>query len=517
MSGKTVTFSGGGAQTITASGALGGTEVINKSSGILTVATGTSIYLGDSPTSTISLAISAAGGLTNNGTITVNSGVWNVVATYGNTFFTNNGTITHNGSGWNFTGNTGNGFINSVGAVVTYAGTTLTTVASFTNSGTFTASSLTSVTIGGNFTQSGTYTTNANVTTTFNGGIASTITVNGALSGIVIINKDSTGSGYNITTTIATSTIINLGNNANTTLSSYSNGKYGHLTNNGTIIVGTGTWTVTGGSTIYGSANFVNNGTITNSSSAWVINYMHLTNNTGATITYQGTSLTLNGSFTQNGTFDLTGKTITFGPTVNSNTLVTCSVNGGVLGGTVVISRTAPMPVNPIFTIATGTTINLGNSPTSDIGTGYGYAWTGSIINNGTILVGTGTWTIIGHSDATWGGTRNMSSLINNGIITISGSVLDINKLDFTNNGTITASSVSTIGVEGNFTQSGTFDLTNKIITFDGAYDATATIPTFSGSLILAKSAANNLTLANDITVINATTTSGILANPASP
>ena len=660
LTGKTVTFSSLSTvynTTVTANGALGGTVVVNTPGNFI-VAIGTSINLGDSPTTYIGLGKT----LTNNGTIVINSGTWGFYSggyssPVGATLV-NNGTITHNGSGWSFTSSnaSASNFINNAGATTTYAGTTMTIsfTGSFTNSGTFAASSMTSLSVTGNLTNTGIMTTgvvavtiagnltqtgagtSTFATTTFGGTGNQIVTTNGAFGGITVIAQP-TGS-YSSSFTVATGTIINLGNNATTSVNTTTN-YGGAFTNNGTILLGTGVWNYVGD-----SRNLTNNGTITSSNSNWIFTGGGLINNAGATITYPGSTLNFNGDFTQKGTFDLSGKTITF----NGGGVDSTITSNGVLGGTVVINKSTSNGSS--VTVATGTSIYLGNDPTITINAVNGYYR--KITNNGTINIGTGTFTISGlvgplinngtivssstawvfnlssfnnsitgvvnapllstisiGSDLTQLGTFDMTgkiityitsgispvtitsngalggtvvfnetgggssiiiatgtsiylgnnatttidtagnyfrTLTNNGTINIgtgTWTVGDVNANIFTNNGTINSSSTAwvtngtgftnsatgivnapnlvnfTIGSSqnGGLINAGTFDFTGKIITFtNNGFDIPFTTPTFGGSFVL-NTGTHTVTITNSMTVINATTTSGILANPTSP
>ena len=145
------------------------------------------------------------------------------------------------------------------------------------------------------------------------------------------------------------------------------------FTNSGTILVASGvTWTLGAGSQL------LNRGTITHNGNGWILdNYSSLINrpinSSPATITYSGTAITSKGNFGQFGTFDLTGKTLTFS---GGTGMVGCT---GTLGGTVVISMTGGS-----FVVGTGCTISLGSMPTTAVGT--------HITNNGTINVAGGAW-----------------------------------------------------------------------------------------------------------------------------
>jgi len=381
-------------------------------------------------------------------------------------------------------------------------GTWTATTGTFDDNGTFTLSGgtftppTTANTYASNFTISGTgnYNIGAAVITTFDGSGNSTVTKSGTVGGIVSINKST---GANVFT-VALNTTINLGNSATSTLSTNGGGS---LVNNGTILVGTGTWTVTAGiSSYFGS--FVNNGTVTSSGSDWVFNYSNFTNNANAIITYSGATISVPYNFTQNGTFILTGKTVTFNGTVSSTVSVAAP---GILGGTVVISKTTGANT---FTVAAGTTINLGNSPTSTFSTNGG----GSLVNNGTILVGTGTWTVNA------GISSNYGTFTNNGTITSSGSDWIFNYGKFINSvGATVTYTGATMSLGWDFTQNGTFNLASTTVTFNAGVNSILTTATanFGGSITLNKTAANTLTLANNVTVQNFTLTQGTLANVA--
>src|SRR4029078_10484090 len=90
-------------------------------------------------------------------------------------------------------------------------------------------------------------------------------------------------------------------------------------------------------------------------------------NNPGATITYAGTDITVQGNFTQNGTFDLTGKTISFTGDFYMPTTITCT---GELGGSVKILKSG----NATTTIVAGCIVTVTEIDTH-----------GNIENHGTI------------------------------------------------------------------------------------------------------------------------------------
>ncbi|MEX1997650.1 MAG: fibronectin type III domain-containing protein [Candidatus Andersenbacteria bacterium] len=463
--GKIVTFADSTAAddtTLTCSGTLEGTVVITKDGlGDFTLASGCTIDLGANPTTAVD--IGANNPFTNNGTITIPSGTWTI---NGGTL-TNNGTITHSGSGWDGEA----GLINNTGATITYSGTTLSFERIFTQSGTF---ALTGKTI------------------TFDGNAAAddtTLTCSGTLGGTVVISKNNNGDFI-----VASGCSIDLGATPTT---AFGTGTY---TNNGTITIPSGTWTINGA-----TSTLTNAGTITHSGSGWDFNDTGLTNNSGATITYSGTAITMERSLTQSGTFDLTGKTITFDDTNSTDdSTVTCS---GTLGGTVVVTKNS----DGDFINSSGCSIDLGASPTTTISS----LATNGFHNHGTITIPSGTWTFTG--------VGNAPELGNFGTITHSGSGWDMNDAQLTNlaGATITYSGTA-LSIERSFTQNGTFDLTGKTVTLDGADDADdATLrcsSTLAGSIVVNKThASGNTTLGSNCTIAGSfTRTDGPVTNPAS-
>ncbi len=457
--------------TVTCSGTLGATVVITKDSdGDFINSSDCSISLGASPTTTIDA--DATTDFDNNGTITVASGTWTINATASFGAINNDGTITHSGNGWDINNAS---LTNSATGTSTYAGTAITIERSFTQSGTFNLSGITIT-----FDDTGT-----------SGDDDTTLTCSGSLGGTVVISKDTGGDFTN-----ASGCSIDLGASPTSLMGG---GFAGTYTNNGTMTIASGTWSIPG--SVSTSSIFTNNGTITHSGNGWDINDTSLVNSSGATITYNGTTITMQRSFTQSGTFDLTGKTITFDDGGDDDSVVNCS---GSLGGTVVITKSG----RGDFTNGTGCIISLGANPTSTMGGGFGAA---VFINNGTMTIESGTWTMTTATDN--------NTLTNNGTITHSGNGWDINNLNLTNSsGAVITYAGTTISIERGFTQSGTFDLSGKTLTFDGADDADDASVTCGsgvslGSVTINKShASGNTTLASDCTFTgNFTRTDGPL------
>jgi len=288
-----------------------------------------------------------------------------------------------------------------------------------------------------------------------------------------------------------------------------------------TLTVASGTWYVNT-SPDYGiNSTITNNGTITHSGNGWDLNKASLTNN--GTITYAGTAMTLEQSLTQNGTFDLTGKTVTFDGNATSwesPSTITCSGN---LGGTIVISKNAAWWTNTV-TVASGCSVNLGANPTSTCRANGGAQTTTGIVNNGTIVVASGTWTVNG-----WA-----CNLVNNGTITQGGSALTfdsdygalVNATGATFN--LSGSTLSLTGDVDTFTNYGTLKLTGDQATVSTPTLGAASTVTYnatSGSRAIKNWTYNNLliegtggtfTLPAALTASGVTITAGTLDASAS-
>ncbi len=531
--------------SIDASGYSFASVTINRSTGsgstlTLSIASGTTANLGNSPTITLNSTF-APYNLTNNGTMTMGTGTF--TANIGNNF-TNNGTVTANNlTGWSFNGNlVNNGTISATGLATfnfshynvggQYAG-------SFTNNagGTFSSASNPTFTVEGSFIVSSSSTFPANTSLTMAGNAVNVDTSLDA-SGYtfatpVTINRTNSEDGTQ-TFTIASGTSINLGNSPTITVNNSGLGGY-HFTNNGTITVGTGTLT-----TVV-KGNFTNTGTITaNSITAWSFTYGNFinsgtfsatglstfdfnnqsgngaipgnfTNNSGATFSSAANpTFTVAGSFivSSSSTFPANATLTMDGSAVNADTSLDAS--GYTFATPVTINRTNSEDGTQTFTIASGTSINVGNSATITVNnSGLGnYNFT----NNGTITAGTGTLT------ATIKGNFTNNVTISTGASTVSFSGTGEN---FTNaaSSTFTSASNPAISIKGNLTinSSSTFPATLGSITFNG----TSGTQTVSASTItnwgdFSKTAGSGLTLASNMTVSSVTFSGGDINNPAS-
>ncbi len=475
------------ATTLPVASTMGGTMVITKTGAFaatVAVASGCSIALGASPTTT--LANSGNADFTNNGTIVIASGTWTLQNTTTNgtagLALINNGTITHIGTGWTFTDVD---LINNAAKTITYAGTAITMDRNFTQNGTFDLTGKTVSFIDGNGTDDTTFTCGTN-----------TLPVASTIGGTMVITKTGT---VGATITVASGCTISLGASPTTTLANSGNADF---TNNGTVVIASGTWTLAN-STTGGVAgvDFINNGTLTHSGSGWDLNDIGLTNNSGATITYAGTAITAERTFDQSGTFNLSGKTITFdGSDAVDDSSVSCGATtlpvASTLGGTVVVSKAGAVAAT--FTVNSPCSMSLGAAPTTTLSNIAAADFT--IASGATVVITSGTWTV---ANATAGGVTGVD-IINNGTITHSGSGWDFNDTGLINNsGGVITYAGTTITIEGDLTQNGTFNLSGVTVTFDGtdpADDSTVTcgattLPsanTLGGTVVVTKTGTGN-------------------------
>jgi len=320
---------------------------------------------------------------------------------------------------------------------------------------------------------------NANATIDAPGVIFSKVTVN--KSGGVTVNNAT------FTLTIVSGTTLPLGNSSTFTFSN--GGTYGDTTtnivNNGTLTVETGTLTLTPRGNFYGT--FTNNGTITaNSITGFTVKGEFINNGT-ASMTSMTTGIDINGNFTNNanstwltgvnptmtvsGNFTVnsasvfpTNATVTFDGPANANTTIDAS---GVSFNQVTINKSGGIAYfgSATFTIVSGTTLPLGNSPTLTFSNSGSYGiFVTDIVNNGILTMGTGTLTVTPNGTFTNNSTITANSItawtmngnfINNGITSMNNLVSPITiNGNFTNNGGKTWSTGTnpTMTVSGNFT-----------------------------------------------------------------
>ena len=180
-------------------------------------------------------------------------------------------------------------------------------------------------------------------------------------------------------------------------------------------------------------------------------------------------TLAVSQNFTQTGspTWDANGGTVSFDGSVAGN----FSVNApDVTFNVVAINRSFSSFSNRTLTIASGTTIPLGDSPTLNLNnTAFG-TYYANLINNGTITTtSSGTWTA--NVDGTF---------TNNGTVTADSITAWTMNGNFTNNGAVSMANASTVDVNNYNDSDGTF-INNAGSSFSTAASPTWTI---TGSLI---------------------------------
>ncbi len=437
----------------------------------LTIGSLCNLPLGNSPTS-------VAGTITNNGTFTIGTGTWTVNAAYtqnsAGATITFTGTTIHVGT----KGNDG----------VSYGALTLT-------AGTFTASSMTTLNVGGDVNNSGNKLPTGLSLTIDHGWSSSTLTCGGSEN---FTNVSITKGSFNGYVTFGSSCIIPLGNSPTTTA--------GSVTNNGTVTVGTGTWTLNssyiqsavGASTTFtGTTIDVNyRGNDTGYAAA-------LTLTAGSFSASSMTTLNLQGNLDNSANLLPTGLSLTLdGANGSDDSTLVCSGSENLINAAV--SKTND---SADVTVGANCILPLGNSPTSVAGT---------FTNNGTVNVGTGTWTIRGRFAQNSAGATT----------TFTGTTIDVNGYSNINSsyltltaGTFTAGSMTTLNVEGDLNDSGGKLPVGVAISLDGVDDVDDSVFTCGtvnyGSLTINKTHATGLTkLAGTCTFTgNITRTDGILNN----
>ncbi|MFA5230095.1 MAG: hypothetical protein WC422_01445 [Candidatus Paceibacterota bacterium] len=501
----------------------------------LTIAAGTTIPLGNSPTITLDNSESSYSfDLVNNGTITTGTGTFTLN-------FLEGGTFTNSATG-KLTANSLSAF---------------TTTGSIVNSGDIDFSNIDTFPIGRSFTQnagaefltadsptfnvSGSFvinsgstfpTSNVTLNITGDGCNNPTIDASSITFDKVTINKvNHSGCNSTKTLTIAAGTTIPLGNSPTITLDNSDSSYNFNLVNNGTITTGTGTFALN----LYRSSTFTNSATgklTANSLSAFTttgsivnsgdIDFSNIdtfpidrsfTQNAGAEfLTADSPTFNVSGSFIvdSGSTFPTTGVDLN----ITGHSCVSPTINSpSITFGKVVIDKTnihGDLCYSHLsLTIAAGTTIPLGNDPTINLRTYSVETYRFDLINNGTITTGTGTLNVDIFGSST-----------------------------FTNNGTVNTSTLSSVTMSGNFSQGSTANFIgsdNLNINFlkTVAIDAGSSFPSTLGTVTLSnntsynnpktttyasvvKTGASTLALVQGFTVGDFSISAGTISNPAS-
>jgi hypothetical protein len=477
-------------------------------SATLTAGAGGIINLGSSTAGT--------GNWTNNSVFNASTGTVNMVGTVSG--ITLNGimsaaagtgkfnNLTFNGVGGSFsftanadvTNNTNANFTITAGTVTTPAGHVLNIAGNWSNTGTFNAGTGSSINVGGNaganaWSNSGTF--NASTSTvTFNATTAGTRTLTGAMTG--------TNKFYALTFAGSPSTAIytfgaspaDVANNftisgANTVVAPSGTlqiaGNYAN--SGGTFTHNSGTVNMNGtvsGLTLSGSmttaTNRFNNLTFNGSGGNWTfLNnadvFGNFTITTGAVTPASSGSLTVFGSWYNNGSFTHNSSTVTMSGTTagitlggnmtGANSFYNLTFNGA--GTKTFIAPNATVVGDYVETA--GTVV----APSGTLNVGGNWTHTGGTFthNNGTVLMsGTtaGPYTLT----SLMTGTNSFYNLTFNSAIPIaawsfSANVQTANNL-IISNGTVTAPSSGTITIGGNYTNNGTFTHNNSTVLMNG-------------------------------------------------
>ena len=362
--------------------------------------------------------------------------------------------------------------------------------------GTFTSTSGT-MSITRNFTKSGSSTFNANSGIVdfidFSGADDTTITCTTAVTfNKVSMTKDDAGA-----VVIGSGCVIPLGASPTSSFNA------DNLTNNGTITVASGTWTINGSGAFNSNLTFTNNGTITHSGSGWIIGGNFINGSSGV-VTYSGSTLSVYGSLdVSQGTFP-SGLTVSFlDSDGNDDATVTC---GSVTFTQVIITKDDAGDL----IISSGCTMPLGASPTSSFNAS-------NLTNNGVITVASGTWTINGSGF----GNPNFT-FTNNNRITHSGSGWIIGGNFINGSSGVVTYSGSTLSIYNNLDVSqGTFPSGLNVSFLDGhpGNDTTLTCGSVTlGGITVNKDDTGDMIIGGSCTNTgNLTFTAGIISNPSSP
>jgi hypothetical protein len=471
----TMTGSGGSWSTnLNCTGSPFNLVVLNNTGGGTNTATnigsGCTVPLGTNPTSWQNNA------WTNKGTIVIASGTWTINGT-GNVNtadLTNNGTITNNGTGWVM--NPEVGLIMGTGSFVTYNGTAITVGADLdVRQGSFPTSTLTVTMNGVGFN----YLTNLNCTSS-----------SFSNPNDVVILSNTASAAVNTATNIGSGCTVPLG----TSPTSWQNKSW---TNNGTIVVASGTWTLA--HNYYTVADLTNNGTITNNGTGWVMSPFAglIMGSSTSSVTYNGTAITMgedlelaSGTFPNNiaVTFNTaTGyendNTLTCGSTTLSSLTLAEGVNMTIAGNCTVTGNVLYSGAGTINNPGSAVTLTVQGNFTQTSASTFGGA------NLTLSLTGTSTSTI-NEAGGTFGANLNVSKtgiataqLISNlvlasGSCTVNTGTLDMNSYNLTCGGKLTVNSGGWLGDSPTYTSTltlGSSTVNNGVIFLDGSGPACTT------------------------------------------
>ena len=426
------------------------------------------------------------------------------------------GTVTVNtGDNFTFTGTFPN-TNTTLAEAFTY---TVDNNAAFTNGKTYTVSTGTTVESTAQFLNNKTIVGDGDVTVNALHSTSTALLAGITATGTVTVNTGDnftfTGTFPDTNTTLAEAFTYTVDNNA-----AFTNGK---------------TYTVSTGTTVESTAQFLNNKTIVGDGDV-TVNALHSTSTALlAGITATGTVTVNTGdNFTFTGTFPNTNTTLAeaFTYTVDNNAAFTNGKTYTVSGTTSVISTAqflnnktivgaGDVTVNALHSTSTALLAGITATGTVTVNTGDNFTFTGTFPNTNTTLAEAFTYTVDNNAAFTNGKTYTVSTgttvestaeFLNNKTIVGAGDVT-VNALHSTSTALlagITATGTVTVNTGDNFTFTGTFPDTNT--TLAGAFTYTVNSAAFSGnaytvsgttSVISTAQFLNNKTIvgAGDVTV----------------
>ncbi len=361
------------------------------------------------------------------------------------------------------------GGFSQTGGVFTPTAGTFSVLRDFSyTGGTFNGSGK-SISLGGFNNQNGTFSCNGNFNaSTSISSVAIVKTINSTFtlaSGCTLTADMNSSSGSTIT--------------INGTLNTTGNWSSGDVVvNNGTISVPSSTWSSVGSLTQNGTISLANvtsftSGGINNTTTTTLPSATSLTlngdftNGAGAFFSYAGTSFTVKGNWTQNGTFSLTNKSLTISGFNNQNTTFNCSGNFNTTTGISLVSISKS--TNSNFTLSSGCNLlaDVSGSGGSGNFTINGFLLASSTLNIGNNYTNSGTTTVIGSS----------------------GSIGNI----FSNSGVFNAPA-GTLTVVGNFGNTGTFNHNSGTVNMNNTTDNTISGTTTFYNLTKSVTTAHTLT-----------------------
>lgn len=415
---------------------------------------------------TLAGATTVAGNLTINSNATFNGGSFSLTAqgswTNSGTFAASTGTVTLSGSGKTLSGPTTFNILTVGGSYTGASGITVDGLMTVNPGASYAAGSTTN-TLSGNLVNNGTFTSGGVVT--FTGAGAQNVAFNSGFTSTGTINFNGTVAPTFSGVTSPAFQNVNVNNTGGVAPAA-------GWTVNSDFSVGSGSRFTGGSATHSFKKNFTNNGIVTSTGT------LQFQPTNGVTLTLLGTGFTNSGTVIFGGTGQIT--LAGAAPSLKSVTIANTHASG----------------VTPAAGWTLTGDLNVNSGATFHGGSGLTHAISGNISVNGTLSGGTSSVILGGTTDIGGSGTISFNHL------TIGGTVR----------------ALAGVGLTGSLTNNGTLDALGSALTFSGsaaAVIAGTTTPTTIDSLVIAKSAAT-VTLAVNLSALTTLTiSSGTLDNGA--